>query len=926
MKKNIKLIIACSLLSSVAFAQTAENKIEEKKNKTQIGRGIYVPTKESTASTVTVSAEDLSHKTSIDPSNNLFGLLNGLQVLQNGGTAAWDDGATLMIRGVGSFNAKSPLILIDGFERSINNLTVQEIESVTVLKDAPSLALYGMKGSNGVILIKTKRGSLSETPQIDFSYQFNVASPNRLPKFVDGYTYAQALNEGLSNDGLSPRYSEQELNAFRDQTHPDFYPNVNWVDETLRSNSFGDNVNFSIRGGGKVVKYFSQVNYLDNRGLFKPTSENDGYSTQMKFSKLNVRTNLDIDMGKYTKVQLNMLGNFSEKNAPATGLDDIFNAIYQVPSGAFPVRTQDNLFGGTSVYNNNPVALISGSGTERTQTRTLYADMTLTQGLDFLTPGLSGSLRVAFDDCAAYRDLNSRDFAYQSTIWDWNTNEGTYKKLRNETELKFASGTKAFVRHFNFHAQLNYDAQWKKHKLNATTLYTMDKVTYAGRNQTFANLDITGHAHYAYNDRYLVDVSLAGAASSILDPDDRWGFLPSVGLGWVVSEEDFAKVDWLNLLKIRASWGITAEADYPANLFRNLYGSGNGFFFKDALASNSGLREKQLRVDGLTYEKSNKSNVGIDFMAWNKLSATIDLFYERRKDILVDGGGRVSSVLGINAPKVNKGIVDNKGVELGLKWADQINDFSYQLGGQFSFTRNKIKNMEESYRPEKYQERTGLRVGQVFGYQVEGIYQNQAEIDNRDVKQKLSEVRPGDLMFKDQNGDKIIDQYDMVAIGYNQLCPEIYFAFDLGAEYKGVGLFAQFQGVGNYSRMLDTRSLYRPLINNNTVSEHYYNNRWTAENPTAQYPRLTAEGSANNYNSNSLWLADASFLKLRTLELYYQFPNRLLAPAKVIKGARLFARAHDLFTLDKIDVADPESIGVSHPTMTQYTFGFNLRF
>lgn len=926
MKKKIKLIIACSLLSSTVFSQTVEYQIEAKKNKIQYGRGISLPSKEATASAATVSAEDLSHKTSIDPSNNLFGLLNGLQVLQNGGTAAWDDGATLMIRGIGSFGAKSPLILVDGFERSINNLTVQEIESVTVLKDAPALALYGMKGSNGVVYIKTKRGSLSESPQIDFSYQFNVASPNRLPKFVDGYTYAKALNEGLFNDGLAARYSQQELDAFRNQSHPDAYPNVDWVDETLRNNSFGDNVNFSIRGGGKIVKYFSQVNYLDNRGLFKPTSQNDGYSTQMKYSKLNVRTNLDIDMGKHTKVQLNMLGNFSEKNAPATSLNNIFNAIYQVPSGAFPLRTQHNIWGGTSVYDNNPVALISGTGTERTQTRTLYADMSLTQGLDFLTQGLSGTLRIAFDDCAAYRDLNSRDFAYESALWNWDANEGVYKKLRNETELQFASGTKAFARHFNLHAQLNYDHQWGKHKLNATTLYTMDKVTYAGRNQTFANLDITGYAHYAYNNRYLVDVSLAGAASSILDPDNRWGFVPSVGLGWVLSEENFAKATWLNLLKLRASWGITAEADYQPNLFKDLYGSGNDFFFKDALTSSSGLKEKQLRIDGLTYEKSNKINVGIDFMGWNKLSVTTDIFYEHRKDILIDGGGRISSVLGINAPKVNKGIVDNKGFEIAANFADKVNNFSYELGAQFSFTRSQIKNMEEVYRPEKYQERTGRRVGQVYGYQVEGIYQNQAEIDNRDVKQKLSEVRPGDLMFKDQNGDKMIDQYDMVAIGYNQLCPEIYFAFNLGAEYKGVGLFAQFQGVGNYSRMLDTRSLYRPLINNNTISEHYYNNRWTPENPTAKYPRLTAEGSANNYNSNSLWLADASFLKLRTLELYYQFPTRLIENLKVVKGARLFARAHDLFSIDKIDVADPESIGVSHPTMTQYTFGFNLRF
>ena len=925
MKKNIKLIIACSLFSSVTFAQVEGTNKEIKNNKTQYGRSISIATKEATAAISTVSADDLSHKTSIDPSNNLFGLLNGLQAFQNGGTA-WNDGASFLIRGVDAFGAKAPLILVDGFERSIANLTTQEIESISILKDAPALALYGMKGSNGVVYIKTKRGALSETPQIDFSYQFNVATPNRLPKFVDSYTYAKALNEGLSNDGLSPRYDQSELNAFRDQSNPNFYPNIDWMDEALRNKSYGDNVNFSIRGGGKIVKYFSQINYVDNRGIFKPVSDNSGYSTQMKYSKLNVRTNLDIDMGEYTKVQLNLLGNFSEKNAPATDVKDIFNALYQVPSGAFPLKTEQNIWGGTSVYKNNPIAMISGTGTERVQARTLYADLSLNQRLDFLTKGLSATMRIAFDDCTAYRDLNSKNFAYQSAIWNWDNNEGTHQKLRNESELVFSSETEAFIRHFNFHTQFNYDKAWNKHKLNATVLYAMDKVTHAGRNQTFANIDVVGQAHYVYNNRYLLDVSMAESASSVLDPSNRWAFLPSVGIGWILSEEEFIKTDWLNSLKLRASWGITAEADYQPNLFNDIYGSGNKYFFKDALTSTSGLREKQLRVNDLTYEKSNKMNVGVDFAAWNKLNITVDAFYEHRTDILVDGSGSTSSILGISAPKVNKGIVDNKGIELAANWSDRINDFSYQVGGQFSFTRNKIKNMEEIYRPEKYQERTGLSVGQMFGYEVEGIYQNQDEIDNSEVKQKLSEVHPGDLKFKDQNNDKIIDKYDMIALGYNQLCPEIYFSFNLGAEYKGIGLFAQFQGVGNYSQMLDTRSLYRPLINNNTISEHYYENRWTPETPAAKYPRLTAEGSENNYNSNSLWLADASFLKLRTLELYYQLPTNLLGSSKVLKGARLFARAHDLFSLDKIDVADPESLGVSHPTMTQYTFGFNLHF
>ena len=235
--------------------------------------------------------------------------------------------------------------------------------------------------------------------------------------------------------------------------------------------------------------------------------------------------------------------------------------------------------------------------------------------------------------------------------------------------------------------------------------------------------------------------------------------------------------------------------------------------------------------------------------------------------------------------------------------------------------------MNEVYRPYDYLKRTGHSVGQYFGYEVEGIYKSQKEIDEREVKQVLDEVQPGDLKFKDQNGDKIIDAYDQVALGYSNICPEIYYGFNLGAEYKGFGFTALFQGVANYSQLLDTRSIYRPLVNNNTISQHYYDNRWTASNPDGKYPRLTYNGSKNNYNTNSMWVADASFLKLRTLEVYYQLPERWIKSLPGVSQARVFARGHDLFSIDKMDgVIDPELTGASHPLMSQYTFGVNLRF
>lgn len=550
------------------------------------------------------------------------------------------------------------------------------------------------------------------------------------------------------------------------------------------------------------------------------------------------------------------------------------------------------------------------------------------QDLSFITKGLSATARLGFDNEARYWERNQHKYATEQAIMGWDGKENSYKKLTEETALDFDSSIKDIVRRLTINAQVNYDRTWgTDHKLNAIVLYSMDKMMKRGQNAGRAFMDIVGHAHYTYKNRYLLDLSLAGSASSILDPGNRWGIFPSVGAGWLLSEENVFKADWLNILKLRASYGIAGRADYDVQLFRGSYSGGGSYYFGETPASIGGMKEFRLAVDGLTYEKSHKLNVGIDFMAWNRLSLSVDGYYDHRTDILVDGDGALSSILGIAAPDINSGIVNSYGVEIAANWNDKIGNVTYQLGGQFSFNRNEIKEMNEVYRPYNYLKRTGHSVSQYFGYEVEGIYQSWDDIENREVKQVLDEVRPGDLKFKDQNGDKVIDEYDQIALGYNNICPEIYYGFNLGAEYKGLGFTAIFQGVANYSQILDTRSIYRPLVNNNTVSQYYYDNRWTESNPNGKYPRLTYNGSKNNYNTNSLWVTDASYLKLRTLEVYYNLPQKWVNKLPGVNHIRLLARGHDLFSIDKMDgVVDPEMTGTGHPLMTQYTFGVNLRF
>ena len=925
MSKRLNILLAGVLCSCGMMAQQDTLTVHKNREAIELGRTITYDAQEVTGAISVATNDALSHKNSIKPSNQLFGTIPGLQVLQNAGTV-WENGATMYIRGLGTTSSKTPLILVDGFERSIDELSSEEIESVSVLKDAVATALYGIRGANGVVLVKTKRGTMG-APRINFSYEFNMATPKYLPDFVDGYTYANALNEAMKNDGLDPRYSSAELDAFKNQTYPSVYPNVDWMDESLRNMSYGDNVNFSAQGGGKFVRYYTMLNFLDNRGILKPTEETDGYSTQFKYSRLNIRTNLDITVTPTTTVQLNLLGNFSEHNRPGESTGNIFSALYQVPSGAFPVKTDRGIYGGTTTYSNNPVGLIAGRGYARSQTRAMYADMHLKQDLSAILPGWSAGFKVGIDNTASYWDNNTKNFGYEAATIDLTTGEKGYTTLRNEGTLSFSKSVGSVTTHFNLEAYTNYMKQWNKHNLNATLLYSMDKKNSKDQNTGRAFMDIVGSVHYAYDNRYLLDFTMSGSASSILDPDKRWGIFPAVGAGWVLSEEDFMKNDWLNLLKVRASYGISGRADYGVNLFQDIYGSGNSYYFWTTNpSSSSGMKFTQLGIDNMTYEKSHKLNVGIDFRAWNKLSLTLDAFYDHRTDILVAGSGAISQTFGMSVPSINDGVVDNKGVEVALNWDDKLGDFSYHLGGQFTFARNEIINQNEEYRPYDYLKRTGRPIGQIYGYEVVGIYQSQEEIDNREVKQYLGSVRPGDLMFKDQNGDNRVDSYDQVPLGYNSTCPEIYYSFDLGAEYKGFGVYALFQGVGNYSQILNTPSLYRPIVSNNTISTYYWENRWSETNPTGTLPRLTYSGSDNNYSTNSMWVADASYLKLRTLEVYYNFPSRLLKKTGFLGGAKLFARAHDSFSIDNLDLRDPESIGAEHPTMTQYTFGFNLSF
>jgi TonB-linked SusC/RagA family outer membrane protein len=891
-----------------------------------IGYGQSVFQNELGSSLSTVEADRLSKSSAMNPENALYGLLPGLSVLQNGGIAEGRS-PDMFIRGRGTMNSSNILVLVDGFERPLSSLSIAEIQSATVLKDAAALAEYGQRGANGILLITTKRGQ-NDGMKVDVSYQYGMSQAFRLPEFYGANDYANALNQALANDGLQPRYGQEDLAEFASGNSPYLFPDVNWQKEVLRDYGTTSNFNATFLGGGERVKYFTALNYQGEKGLFGHT-DNDGFSTQQEYDRLNFRTNLDIDLTKNTRFIVNIGGNIYNANRPGTSADNIFNALSTIPSAAFPVKTINNIWGGTNIYNNNPMALSTATGYGTSHSRTILFDVSLKQNLDKILKGLSAEIAVSYDNSATFWDGKTKSFQYQTTDIQRDATgaivDTIYTNYGIESALNPYSSLGSQWRHGNFWGKLNYYNSWGKNTLNAMVLYQQDKKVENGQYHTYLHQSIVGNAQYNYDLKYYAGLSVAYSGSSVLPSNEQFGLFPAISAAWLINKESFLDgSEVVKLLKLRASTGITGNDLMSPNLADHGFYSSSGYFYTTNNTANSGYYEGQLATEQLTYEKSYKTNIGVDANLWGKLDATVDAFYDKRSDILVSTSGQTSSVLGVTAPVENLGVTENKGIEVSLNWNDQIESFSYHFGGQLSFARNKIIEMAEIYQPYEYLKRTGNPIGQIFGMQAIGFFKDENDIANS-PKQMFSAVKPGDFKYKDQNADGVIDAYDNVPIGFNTTYPEIYYSFNLGFDYKGFGIEALFQGTANSSVYLNTPSVFWPLKENTNISS-FTNDYWTPEtSSTATQPRLTTLDNDNNFRQNSTWIENGGYLKLRTAEVYYDLPIKSIAKLKLSK-ARVFVRGMDLFSIDNVKVMDPEELSTGYPTLTTWYLGVNVAF
>ena len=941
MKNNKNAVLmAMALLSLPASAQVKIDSIAPHRYAAQsidVGANANFSREQSTSAVSVITSESTNKRSAKNIGNSILGQGSGLISLQNSGNYAGIN-PTFYIRGMQSLDGNTPLFVVDGIERDIQYISAEEVESVSVLKDAAATALYGYKGANGVVLITTKRGKFnSKEIKVNLDHAINFMAHK--PKFVDAQTYAKAMNEAYANDGFeNPRYTQEEVDAFGSGKYPYLYPNVNWVDETFRNHSVTNMLNASFTGGGEKFKYYALLDLQYDNGFVKNPDTHEGYSTNNKYVKGNLRMNMDMILSKNTTMKVNLLGVLAESNAPGNSAN-LWDMVYSLPSAAFAVKGEDGKWGGNSTWAGtvNPVAQSQDAGYSRNHNRGIYTDLTIRQELPAVLKGLAVQGRIAYDHFSNIYENYSKTYVYGSpTVADWLNGEPQLGKAftgGSESDLGASISTNSFSRRFHIDASADYQNTFGAHSVYSQLKYDYEFSDEFAINSTLYRQNISWYTHYGLLDRYFLDLALVESGSNRLAPGSKWALSPTVSAAWVLSKENFMKnLNWVDFLKLRASYGIIQTDILPESgwmyYMQQYQTTGGTYPFNSGFQSDFGRTYLDaIATSGLTREKAAKFNAGVDATLFGGLDFSFDGFYQRRSNIWVSTAGKYSSELGVDAPYEGDGIVDSWGWEASLDYNKQIGDVKFNIGANIDYYRSQIKEQDEA--PKLYPNlvSTGHRVSQLFGYKAIGFFKDQADIDASKPQLLGSTPRPGDIKYEDVNGDGQIDTNDKTAIGYSTVAPEIYYNIHLGVEWKGLGVDAMFQGTGRYSGVLSTKSMYKPLVGNTTISQYYYDNRWTPETAsTAKFPALSSTSNANNYNTNTLWMFDRSFFKLRNIEVYYNFPKAMLAKTKLLNAAKLYVRGVDLFSFDHLDESDPEVFGATNPLNRSIVAGLSVTF
>lgn len=903
-----------------------------------------------------INSDELLKSPVASMANALQGKVTGLASVQNSGQPGADD-ATLYVRGVGSLNASlsQPLMLVDGVERSFFQLDPNEVESITVLKDASATAVFGVRGANGVILVTTKRGS-SGKAKISFSTTYAWQMPSRLPEFADSYDYATSYINAQRHDGVgegSLAFTADDIEKFRTNSDPLTHPSTDWVKMLVKNSALQTQHNFNISGGSERVRYFASLGVFTQDGLFK-TFDN-GNDKGFSYNRYNYRINMDIDVTKTTSMQINLGGYLNNKREPNynngtyTNLAYLFRDIYTaVPFGGSGlvdgrwITTDSQRFSIGNYYDG--LNVYYGKGYNTVANNVLNFDFKLEQKLDFVTKGLRAHIKGAYNSgVTVSKRREGRATKYQAIPGP--DGETVLKLIQDYQKLGY-SESDGLSRNWYLEAALNYKRDFGKHHVSALAMYNQSMNYYPSGNFVGiprSYVGLVGRVTYDWNNRYLLDASVGYNGSENFAEGQRFGLFPAVSLGWIVSEESFFKPlkSVISYLKFRGSYGIVGN-DKTSSGVRFLYlpdkytlSSGSYNFGTNTSTTLPGAIEAEKGNPNVTWETAAKQNYGIDIKVLSdRLSFNFDYFIERRKDILISRN-LSPGYLAVKLPMANLGKVNNEGYEINVKWEDRIGKVRYYIGGNLSYAKNKIIFMDEITYPYEWMQQTGKSVGQQFGYIFDGYFTEQEAADYE--KLKGNEIADqgtgyiplaGDVKYKDLNGDGKIDEKDRRDIGYPTY-PFYTAGINAGFSWKGFDFSMTWTGAFKTSRLLS--SMYRIPYgesNNSSLMKYMIDDAWTPEKGnSAKAPALSFKSKSHNYLDSDLWLRDASYWRLKNIELGYSLPSSIVKKLHV-GSLRVSLSGYNLLTFDKLKISDPETnpSGTAYPLIKVVNVGLKVGF
>jgi TonB-linked SusC/RagA family outer membrane protein len=884
-----------------------------------------------TAAVSAVSGDALSKIPVPTVNDAVQGTVGGLTVERTSGNEPGWSLSNFYVRGIGTFgNGRTPLFMVDDVERDISQLDPEEIESFSVLKDAAATANYGIRGANGVIKVRTKRGH-SGKPVVGLKANFGFQAPAQLPEYLDAQEYVKFRNIALHNEGLAVPNDPSYDPKMYDGTQNSFiYPNTDWYSEFIRKTSPQQMYRLSVDGGTNTVRYYVTFGVTNQLGIYKYTNENSGFNTNPSYTRYNVRVNTDIDLSKYLTVSLDLGGKLETKRVPNVSAANIFTALSGLPP-TIPIKNEDGSIAGTSEHTNNPYGYLARSGYEDQYNRYLQGNVSAVYKFDAWVRGLSGNTMVAFDTYKRNGRGKSQSFAVYQRNQD-----GTYSKFgTNDTDLTlgYNSSDYGYSLLNTFTIGLAYENTFNKvHRVSSDLKYMQSGYEEAGNYPVKHDQNVFGHLSYAYNDRYVAELGYSYSGSENFSRSNRYGFFPTISGAWIISNEAFLKNRrHVNFLKLRASYGMVGNSNIGLGRFPYMsqFYLGGGYVFGTAYSSSDGSYEGRLNNTGITFEKSLNANIGVDLELFkSKLVLNIDLFRNDRSRIITTRSNTLPGIIGQSLPYENLGSVLNKGFEAALKYQGKVGNVGYFAQANVSFARNKITYMEETAGQEPWTYQTGRQIDAMRGLQAIGFFNTQDEI-NGWAKSTYGTVSPGDAKYKDQNGDKIIDANDWIPLEYSNI-PEWNFGLNIGGSYKNFEVSFLVTAVANRTVMV-SNNVFAGLLNNSKVTNTAYDTWQQGVNEaTAKYPRLTTQEVSHNLQNSTIWSHNGSYVRLQNLEVGYNLPKSFLSHVK-IADARLYLNGYNLFSIDQLKKyhlsADYPNAGINaYPEMRVYNIGVNVKF